>query len=344
MKGLTVAKIGAPYEVQNDIKKPVPGKGQILVKSIFTGINPVETYMQSSGLLVEEWPIVLGCDASGVVVEVGDDVTKFKQGDYVFGCTRLGVPGYCTFQEYFLMDEHLAFLKPKNITAEEAATLGVGLDTAGLGLLSGMGLELPPPGAKLSVDEWIIILGGSGCIGQFAIQVAKVCGYKVLATCSPAKATMVKGVGADATIDYKVDLQAQLDQIKSITNGNFSRILDANSGNTAQALSIITEVSTAKKKIFSTTDDWSPIEAPAGVIVDRIKLGQIGRSGALADVVNKSLASYIPKFEALLESGELKPMQYSVVGSGYESIPEGIKISDSGKMGGTKVVIKLGDL
>jgi len=52
------------------------------------------------GLLVEGWPIVLGCDASGVVVDVGKDVTMFKAGDAVFGCVRVGFPGYMAFQEY----------------------------------------------------------------------------------------------------------------------------------------------------------------------------------------------------------------------------------------------------
>ena len=52
------------------------------------------------GLLVEGWPIVLGCEASGTVAEVGKDVTMFKPGDGVFGCVRIGFPGYMAFQEY----------------------------------------------------------------------------------------------------------------------------------------------------------------------------------------------------------------------------------------------------
>lgn len=61
---------------------------------------PSEGFMQGTGLLVTAWPIVLGCDASGTVVEVGEGVTKFKKGDAVFGCTTLGTPGHSTFQEY----------------------------------------------------------------------------------------------------------------------------------------------------------------------------------------------------------------------------------------------------
>lgn len=56
--------------------------------------------MQGTGMLVLSWPIVLGCDASGIVTKVGEGVSKFKVGDKVFGCTRLGHPGYGTFQEF----------------------------------------------------------------------------------------------------------------------------------------------------------------------------------------------------------------------------------------------------
>jgi NADPH:quinone reductase-like Zn-dependent oxidoreductase len=56
--------------------------------------------MQQSGMMITSWPAVLGCDASGKVVEVGEGVSKFKVGDLVYGCTRLGMAGYMTFQDY----------------------------------------------------------------------------------------------------------------------------------------------------------------------------------------------------------------------------------------------------
>ena len=100
MKGLTVASPGAPYVLTDTLERPVPSPSQMLIKSLATGINPVDSYMQSTGLLVTKWPIVLGCDASGVVVEVGAEVKDFKKGDYVFGCTRLGIESHGTFQEF----------------------------------------------------------------------------------------------------------------------------------------------------------------------------------------------------------------------------------------------------
>jgi NADPH:quinone reductase-like Zn-dependent oxidoreductase len=187
MKGVSVSGVGKTYDVVDNLTKPVPGPHQVLVKPIYSGLNPVyvssalplvwitllqvipytnvlyssETFMQSSGVLVTAWPIVLGCDASGTVVEVGEGVSKFKVGDNVFGCTRLGIPGYGTFQEYHLMDESITFKTPANVSLEEAATLGVGLLTAGLGLGPGLGLDISKPDLTPK-DEWIIILGGSG--------------------------------------------------------------------------------------------------------------------------------------------------------------------------------------
>lgn len=83
--------------------------------------------MHHTGLLITSWPAVIGCDASGVVVEVGEGVTRLKKGDYILGCTRVGTAGHSTYQENFLMSEDTAVRQVANVTPENASTIGVGL-------------------------------------------------------------------------------------------------------------------------------------------------------------------------------------------------------------------------
>ncbi len=101
-----------------------------------------------SGAMVEEWPAVLGCDAGGLVLECGDGVTKFKPGDYAYGCTRVGKNQYSTYQETFLMDEDIALKKSSNISIESASTIGVGLEVR-VSITSGSSAGLLETGAAL---------------------------------------------------------------------------------------------------------------------------------------------------------------------------------------------------
>jgi len=300
--------------------------------------------------LVTAWPIVLGCDASGTVAEMGEGVSKFKVGDSVFGCTRLGLPGYGTFQEYFLMDESLTFKKPANVTPEEAATLGVGILTASLGLISGLDLSFPSPGSAPSFDEWVVVLGGSGSIGQNAVQIASLCGYKVIASCSPSKAELVKARGAEHTFDYNLPLDEQLKFINKTTGGKFCKVLDtaASPTNVTAGMAMLERTSVPGKdqiKKFASTDDWSPMEAPAnsGIDVYRIRLGMIGKwgEGEEQDRVSGALASFVEPLQRLVDEGEIKPMEYTVVGTGFEGVAEAIKVADSGSQRGKKCIVGL---
>lgn len=103
-KAAIVPAQGGAFEVR-DVPIPEPKADQILVKSIYAPINPVDGYMIQWGILVSEWPLNPGCDAGGIVVKAGSEAVSalgkpFGKGDKVFGCTRLGTFGYATYQEY----------------------------------------------------------------------------------------------------------------------------------------------------------------------------------------------------------------------------------------------------
>ena len=166
-------------------------------------------------------------DAAGVVVKVGDHANaKFKVEDEVCGCTRLGSRGYSTAQEFFLMDAEVTIPKPKNITLQQAATIGVGAETACLGIFNGLQIALPtleevvegdPPALKHNKDEYIVVLGGASSVGKYAIQLAVACGYMVCASCSAASAEIVRDlIPVGAIFDYKKSLA---DQKKDVDHG-----------------------------------------------------------------------------------------------------------------------------
>ncbi|EPE33528.1 GroES-like protein [Glarea lozoyensis ATCC 20868] len=342
MKGISLDKPGGEYSLIETIEKPVPGKKQVLVKSLVTGLNPVEGF-QYQGLLVDSWPIVVGCDASGTVVEVGDEVTKFKKGDGAFSCSRLGAPGRGTFQEYLLLDEALAFKRPANVIPEEAATIGVGLLTASLAFFSGLKIPFEPREVNSSV-EWVLILGAAGAVGQFAIQLAKLCGYKVLAFCSPQNNELIKKLGADSVLSHKDPPEEQLKGVESITKSNFSRIFDASAMAGEFSMQALAELGEKNKpKYFATTNDWAPVTPREGIDVYIVELGEIGKSGNTnTESVNGDIESFIPKLETLIASGAIKPMGYEQVGDvGVEEVLKGLDAFKTRKSDGKKLIVKL---
>ncbi|KAG4035724.1 hypothetical protein MFRU_001g04920 [Monilinia fructicola] len=342
MKGVIIAAQNAPWQAVDNIEKPVPGKHQLLVKSLVTGINPMDNLMRTTGLLIPSYPIVLGCDASGIVVETGPEVTKFRVGDGVFGCTRVGAAGYGTFQEFHLMDEKLTFKRPENISVEEAATIGVGLLTAAICLDEGN--DIMYPAERQNQPEWFIVLGGTSAVGQYGIKLAKLCGYQVLASCSQSSIEIVKSAGADATFDYKQSTETQLSEIESITSGDFVGVFDASAASTAVGLAALKNKSTVKtqKKTFSTTNDWDTIDEQKDISIYRVHLGQIGKYGEPAgDAVNRIVEKLIPRLESLLWKGLLEPNEGEIVATGFGGVSFGVDLSAKNGIGGKKILVKL---
>jgi NADPH:quinone reductase-like Zn-dependent oxidoreductase len=195
MKAVVIHEYGGPEVLKyEDVPRPEPKEDQILVRVIAAGVNPVDGLIRSGMFAKYEkavFPMILGADIAGVVEKVGSKVTKFKAGDPVFAYASLKSGG--GYAEYALTTGREAAPKPKVLTYVEAAAVPVVALTAWQALIDT---------AKLSAGQTVLIHGGSGGVGTFAIQIAKARGARVIATASTANQDLLKQLGADMTIDY----------------------------------------------------------------------------------------------------------------------------------------------
>lgn len=347
MKGVVFSSVGAEPKVGDDLPLPEPSDGQVLVKSLWTAINPVDTYSATTGLLVVGWPLTLGADASGVVTKCGPNVpAHLSVGTHVFGCTRLGSPSYGTCAEYLLMDAQTTFAvtpktKDRGIGYPEAATLGASVLTAALGIFDGLHTPLSATESPPADGEWIVILGGAGSVGKSALQIARAAGYKVLTSCSPGSASVVDKLGAE-WFSYKDQVEEQVRAVQRKTGGNVARIFDTVASDNPVLAKELFKLSGAKEKFFTTTNTWSGIGDFEGGKTVNIELALIGRPEATK--VNKMIEEYIAMATPLLEEGKLVASEYQVIGNGgFESAIEAYKYQQTGKAGNKKVVVKLQD-
>ena len=168
---------------------------------VMTGL-PYPLRLAGYGLRAPKNP-VLGADVAGVVEAVGSDVTRFHIGDEVFGI------GKGTFAEFACASENKLASKPTTLSFEQAAVVGV----SGLTALQGLRDR-----GKVERGQKVLILGASGGVGSYAVQIAKAFGANVTAVCSTPKVDMVRSLGADHVIDYTRDDFAE--------SGHYDVILD----------------------------------------------------------------------------------------------------------------------
>jgi len=195
MKVIVVHEYGGPEVLKyEDVPRPEPKDDQILVRVIAAGVNPVDDasrspkYAKFFGITL---PFIPGYDIAGLVERTGAKITKLKQGDSVYA--YLSLKGGGGYAEYAVATEVEAASKPKSIGFVEAAGVPVVAETAWQALIDT---------AKLSAGQTVLIHGGSGGVGSFAIQIAKARGAKVIATASTANQDLLKQLGADVAIDY----------------------------------------------------------------------------------------------------------------------------------------------
>ena len=193
MKAIVIHEYGGPEVLKyEEIPQPEPKDDQLLIRIIAAGVNPVDGMIRSGMFNGNRaFPITLGGDIAGVVEKVGSKITKVKAGDPVFAYVSLDNSG--GYAQYALVTEREAAPKPKSLTYVEAAAVPIVAMTAWQALVDN---------AKLSAGQTVLIHGGSGGVGSFAIQIAKARGAKVIATASTANQEFLKQLGADVAIDY----------------------------------------------------------------------------------------------------------------------------------------------
>ncbi|GEN44456.1 NADP-dependent oxidoreductase [Alkalibacillus haloalkaliphilus] len=196
MKAIVINEYGGKEQLQEqEVTKPTPGAGQVLVKQHATSINPIDWKLRE-GYLKEmvpmEFPLILGWDSAGVVEEVGEGVTDFKVGDRVF--TRPQLTNRGTYAEYIVTEADILAHIPENISFNEAASVPLTALTAWQCLFDF---------ADLQEGQKVLIHAGAGGVGVMAIQIAKNAGAYVATTASTKNVEFLQSLGADQVIDYK---------------------------------------------------------------------------------------------------------------------------------------------
>ncbi len=200
MKAVVYSQYGSPDVLQlQDVAKPIPQDGEILVKIIATAVNSGDARLRRADPFAVRFFLgltrpkinILGSVLSGVVEQVGKSVTLFKVGDEVFGATDMRFGAYAGYK--CMPEKGALALKPKNASHQESAVIPFGGTTA-LFFLKKAGIK---SGQKVLVN------GASGAVGSAAIQLAKYYGAHVTAVCSADNGALVKSLGADKVIDYK---------------------------------------------------------------------------------------------------------------------------------------------
>ena len=333
MKAVLCEQYGGPevLKVEDDLPTPRVGPNGVLVHVRATSVNPVDWKFRS-GLLAAVrpvvFPVIWGCDLSGVVTEVGPSVTLFKPGDEVYSYKDgyVGKTFRGTYAEFAVVPEKSLAAKPKNLSHEEAAAVPATALTAWQALL-GRG--------KLKPGQRVLIQAGAGGVGVMAIQIAKAFGAYVAATASTRNQDLLRELGVDEPIDYmrekaegkrqKFDLA--LDGVgKSVWAGSLRAL---RFGGRLVTLAVpIPQERSGKLKFFST--------AIAGMAAGNARALFGGKRLLMARV--KPRGGDLEKITALIEAGKIRPVIEKVFP--LEQIAEAHRLSEMGHVRG-KLVVKV---
>jgi NADPH:quinone reductase-like Zn-dependent oxidoreductase len=194
MKAVRIHRFGSPEVIcLDDVPKPKPGGGEILVQVSATGVGPWDALIRSGrSALQQPLPLTLGSELSGVVDSLGPGVTTLEIAGEVFGVTNERFTG--AYAEYAVAKATMVALKPPTLNHVHAASVPIAALTAWQMLFDH---------AQISPGQSVLVHGAAGNVGAYAVQLAKRVGALVIATASGKDAAYVHALGADGVIDYR---------------------------------------------------------------------------------------------------------------------------------------------
>lgn len=200
---------GAELFEEGELERPSPGPGEVLVRVLASGTNPVDAKLRQDGSRAGlKPPVVLGYDGAGVVESVGAGVTEFKRGDEVYYTPEIAGNQLGSYAEYNVVPASIVAPKPASLSFEEAAAIPLAGGTAWEAVIRRLALR---PG------KTVLIHGGAGGVGSFAVQFAKAAGARVLASASAAHQDVLEDLGADVAMDY--ESQDAVEVVRQETGG-----------------------------------------------------------------------------------------------------------------------------
>ncbi|KAI0351252.1 GroES-like protein [Trametes cingulata] len=335
--------------VLKDVEVPKLWPGKILVRIEATALNPSDWKMQAYGILVPKYPFVLGADAAGTVVEVGDAVDGYVVGDRVL---LQGFwddpadpidPGFRgTFQQYIVVPVDNVSKYPSHLSLEEAATIPSGLATAAFALYnqasSGSSAGLTPPweegGRGKYAGKPIFILGGATSVGQYAIQLARMSGFSpIVVTASLHNTELLKSLGATHVLDRTLPGETLGEQARQIAGGYFDIVYDAVS---------LSETLGVGYGATSPTGHFIVVLSNPIPGAEEGSQKKVHKAFSLINTaINRAVAqSLLSKLPQLLESGDIKPNRPEVLSGGLLGIPAGLERLRNNQVSGAKLVVK----
>ncbi|WP_368496206.1 zinc-binding alcohol dehydrogenase family protein [Herbiconiux sp. A18JL235] len=276
---------------------PVPGPGELLVRTRAVAVNPLDEVKQHTGNLMYRWlpyPVVLGEDVAGVVVAVGRGVTRFAPGDrvvaYAVGMER-GSRHHAEggFQSFVVVREGLTAPVPDTLAFHDAVVLPLAVSTAATALFQNDHLALPPPTVPRRAEPapgrgTVVVWGGSTSVGSNAIQLAAASGHRVAATASPRNHERMRELGADVVVDYR-DSTAVRQLSDALEGDDVKGILAVGTGSGAPAVALAVATGARRVALASPAVSFAELPRRGGPSAAAVRtLTRMGASTALTQL------------------------------------------------------------